>query len=98
MAHKNSPSHGCQFSSGVASIAGAVTMLDATHNAAVSATLRFITTPLIADDSVQRSDVAAVRGPSGIGEAEPDPLPGVAHGAALRDVAGVGERGDVFAQ
>jgi SAM-dependent methyltransferase len=44
-----------------------------------------------ADDAVQGGDVALVGGSPGLGEAEPESLPGVAHGAALRDVAGIGE-------
>jgi hypothetical protein len=44
------------------------------------------------------SDMALVGGSPGLGEAKPDPLPGVAHGAALRDVAGIGEHGDVLAE
>src|SRR5581483_9952977 len=51
-----------------------------------------------ADDAVQGGDVASVGGPAGRGEAEPDPLPGVADGAALGEVAGVGERGQVLAE
>ena len=51
-----------------------------------------------ADDAVQGGDVAAVGGPAGRGEAEPDPLPGIAHGAALCDVTGVGEHGDMLAE
>jgi hypothetical protein len=45
-----------------------------------------------AGNLVQGGYVAPVGGSPGAGEAEPDPLPGVAHGAALGDVAGVGER------
>lgn len=41
-----------------------------------------------ADYAVQGGDVALVGGAAGQGEAEPDPLAGVAHGAALFDVAG----------
>src|ERR1700676_900009 len=50
------------------------------------------------DNAVQGGNMASVGGSPGPGEAEPDPLPGVAHGAALRDVAGIGERGDVLAE
>ena len=46
----------------------------------------------VPDDLVQGSDVPVVGGSSGLGEAEPDSLPRVAHGAALDDIPGVGER------
>lgn len=47
---------------------------------------------VVPDDLVQRGDVPPVRGPPSLGEAEPDSLPGVAHGAALGDIPGIGER------
>ena len=52
----------------------------------------------VPDDLAQGGDMAPVGGSPGFGEAEPDPLAGVAHGTALLDVARVSERGDVFAE
>src|SRR5206468_600551 len=51
-----------------------------------------------ADDPVEGGDVAPVGRPAGVCEAEPDPLPRVADGAALLRVARLGERGQVLAQ
>jgi hypothetical protein len=50
------------------------------------------------DNALQSGNMASVGGSPGLGEAKPDPLPGVAYGATLRDVAGIGERGDVLAE
>jgi hypothetical protein len=44
----------------------------------------------VANDLVQGGDVPPVGGSSSLGEAEPDSLPGVAHGAALGDIPRVG--------
>src|SRR6185437_13901636 len=52
----------------------------------------------VPDDPVQGGDVAPVGRPAGAGEAQPDPLPRVADGAALLHVARLGERGQVLAQ
>jgi hypothetical protein len=51
-----------------------------------------------ADYAVEGGYVALVGGAAGGGEPEPDPLAGVAHGAALFDVSGVGQRGQVLAE
>ncbi len=51
-----------------------------------------------ADDGFKRGYVIAVGGITIRGQVQPDPLAGVAHGAALLDVAGIGERGDVLGQ
>jgi RsiW-degrading membrane proteinase PrsW (M82 family) len=52
----------------------------------------------LSDDPAQGGHVALVGSSPGLGEAEPDPLPGVAHGTALLDVARVREHRDVLTQ